>query len=580
MELRHIPLEDLKPTPVNVRHARTTPDISDILPSIKSRGILQPLLVRPNGSGFEVVAGRRRYFAATAAKQELGQFAPIPCAIMDEKDDAAAVEASLLENFARLSMEPMQQYEAFAKLIKEGKDPADIAETFGVTKRMVTRILALANLSPAIKTAYQTEKIDHGTLRILTMASKTQQRDWLKLHKSEDQYAPMGEGLKRWLLGGDKIKTTTALFDLEDYTARIVTDLFGEDAYFSDAALFWNLQEPAIEARTQTLIEAGWASVEVFARGKFFSEWEYEKTPKKNGGRVFVTVRETGEVTFHEGYVTLKEARNKDKKSNGTNDASEPQQPAKAEITKAMQTYLELHRHALVRAELLKHPATALRLTVAHMVAGSSLWMIRPEPQRAPKTEIEASVQGSTAQASFDQKRAEVLILLDMEEGRAELVRHTGDCYWTAICFAKLLTLSDDEVLRVMAHAMAETLQSGSCLVEALGVHLDVDAEGHWQADDVFLDRLKDKPTINAVLADVGGTDLAKANANETGKVQKSIIADHLNGTNGRKQVTGWVPNWLKFPFAGHTETPIETTGIGVDWKRVADVFAAGNAKS
>lgn len=573
MELRHIPLEDLKPTPVNVRHAKRTPDVSDILPSIKKRGILQPLLVRPNGSGFEVVAGRRRYFAAMAAKAEVGQFDPIPCAIMDQQDDAAAIEASLLENFARLPMEPMQQYEAFAKLIKEGKAVTDIAETFGVTTRMVTRVLALANLIPAIKTAYQNEKIDHGTLRILTMASKSQQREWLKLLKCEDRYAPVGEGLKRWLFGGDKIKTTAALFDLEEYTAQIVTDLFGEDAYFADANQFWQLQEQAIMARKQTLITAGWASVEVFERGAYFSEWEYEKTPKKKGGRVFVTIRDNGEVTFHEGYVSLKEARAKGQKESGGVDAETAQKPAKPEITKAMQTYLELHRHALVRAELLKHTGIALRLSVAHMIAGSHLWTIRPEPQRAPKVEIEASVQASASQASFDAERTKVLAMLEMDEARAELVRHTGDCYWAAICFAKLLTLSDAEVMRIMAFAMAETLQSGSCLVEALGVHLKVNAKAQWQADDIFLDLLKDKSTINAVLEHIGGNDVATANANATGKVQKGIIAGHLSGTNGRKQIKEWIPNWLKFPFAGHTDTPIETTGIGFEWKRIVSVF-------
>jgi ParB family chromosome partitioning protein len=64
MDLQHIPLSNLKIANVNVRHARKPPDVSDILPSIRARGVLQPLLVRPNGEGFEIVAGRRRYFAA------------------------------------------------------------------------------------------------------------------------------------------------------------------------------------------------------------------------------------------------------------------------------------------------------------------------------------------------------------------------------------------------------------------------------------------------------------------------------------------------------------------------------------
>jgi len=66
MQLEHISLDQLKVSPLNMRHARQAPDVSDILPSVKARGVLVPLLVRPNGNGedFEIVAGRRRYWPA------------------------------------------------------------------------------------------------------------------------------------------------------------------------------------------------------------------------------------------------------------------------------------------------------------------------------------------------------------------------------------------------------------------------------------------------------------------------------------------------------------------------------------
>ena len=54
MDLQHIPLSNLKIATVNVRHSRKPPDVSDILPSIRARGVLQPLLVRPNGKGYEI----------------------------------------------------------------------------------------------------------------------------------------------------------------------------------------------------------------------------------------------------------------------------------------------------------------------------------------------------------------------------------------------------------------------------------------------------------------------------------------------------------------------------------------------
>ena len=58
MELMHIPLTELKIAKTNVRHGVKKADYKDLIPSIKERGILQPLLVRANGEGYEIVAGQ------------------------------------------------------------------------------------------------------------------------------------------------------------------------------------------------------------------------------------------------------------------------------------------------------------------------------------------------------------------------------------------------------------------------------------------------------------------------------------------------------------------------------------------
>ena len=94
-----------------------------------------------------------------------------------------------------------------------------------------------------------------------------------------------------------------------------------------------------------------------------------------------------------------------------------------------------------------------------------------------------------------------------------------------------------------------------------------------WQADDIFLDLLKDKATINAVLSDIAGTTVAEANAKETGKTQKGIIHNCLTGGNGRKQIDNWVPNWLRFPVQSHTDASISTTRMGSEWERVAGLM-------
>ena len=311
MELQHIEIDRLKVAAVNMRHGRKTPDIADILPSVKARGVLVPLLVRPDGESFEVVAGRRRYFAAKAVAEEVGEVEPLPCAVMEPGDDAAALQASLIENLARLDPDEMTQYETFVKLTKAGETIPEIAATFGITEVMVKRRLALGNLLPKIRGAYRREEIDAETIRHLTLATKAQQKEWLALFEDPENYAPRAGRLKQWLFGGQDISTEAALFPLEDYSGQIVADLFGERAYFSDPDLFWTLQNQAIAAKRDGLLAEGWSEVEILEPGERFQSWEHEATPKEEGGRVTITVSHRGEVEVHAGYLTRKEARRK-----------------------------------------------------------------------------------------------------------------------------------------------------------------------------------------------------------------------------------------------------------------------------
>ncbi|WP_321164064.1 hypothetical protein [Sphingopyxis fribergensis] len=58
---------------------------------------------------------------------------------------------------------------------------------------------------------------------------------------------------------------------------------------------------------------------------------------------------------------------------------------------------------------------------------------------------------------------------------------------------------------------------------------------------------------LTALVAEVGGAEVAAANAKEKGATLKAIVRDHLHGTNGRTKVEGWVPKWIAFPPAAYT---------------------------
>ncbi|CAN5374431.1 hypothetical protein BH09PSE3_BH09PSE3_23730 [soil metagenome] len=278
MELKHIDIACLSVSPANMRGVKKAPDLTNILPSVRARGILVPLIVRQNGSPttYEIVAGKRRYHAAMVVAQEAGSVEPLPCAVIEAGDDAAALEASLIENIARLDPDEMTQCETFTRLVREGRSVEDISLTFGLTTLQVKRTLALGNLLPRIRSLYRAEKIDAVTVRHLTLASKVQQREWLALLDDDAHHAPYGQNLKSWLFGGTSISTKVALFDNASYSGEIISDLFGEDSYFASAADFWTAQMVAVEDRVQAYRDAGWRDVAILERGAYFHSWEHE----------------------------------------------------------------------------------------------------------------------------------------------------------------------------------------------------------------------------------------------------------------------------------------------------------------
>jgi ParB family chromosome partitioning protein len=105
----------------------------------------------------------------------------------------------------------------------------------------------------------------------------------------------------------------------------------------------------------------------------------------------------------------------------------------------------------------------------------------------------------------------------------------------------------------VIAIVIGETLFAGSAAIEAVGLHIGLDMAKWWSADGAFFEGLRDREVLTALVAEVGGAEVAAANTKEKGATLKAIVRDHLDGINGRTKVDGWVPKWMAFPPAGYT---------------------------
>ena len=561
MHTQYIPLKDLHVSPLNMRAEKKEPSLkrmaviaNNLLPTIREKGILQDLIVRPNNDGFEILAGRRRYYAARVIESERSSFDPIKCNVMDEADAASGIEVSLIENMAREDADELSTFETFSALIREGRNVGEIARTFGKTEREVTQCLAIANLLPRIRELYRTEDLDSGDLQLLTMATKTQQREWL--HLWDDNNAPTGHDLKGWLFGGKAVATKVALFDLQTYPGKIVGDLFSEDGFFASADEFWNAQDQAVAARRDAYLAAQWAEVVILERGQHFPTWDFTKATKKAGGRVYIEPTHTGEVRFHEGYVTQREATKAKKRKpskDAANETSEDHETAPhSPITKTMRNYLDLHRHAAVRLAVIARPKDGLRLLLAHAISASGNWTVKPDVRRADNQAIKDSATTSDAQTLFDAEAKKMRALLapafkafPKDEGD-DLTSISGRAHYdadlTVAVFQRLLKLKDAEVTRIAAFVMAETLAVGSAAVDAFGAYAKIDARKHWMPDATFFELMRDRASVNAMLAEVAGKKDADKLVSAKLKDQKAAFA------SAASESRTWCPGWMRFP--------------------------------
>jgi ParB family transcriptional regulator, chromosome partitioning protein len=558
-DLHHIPLADLTLSKLNVRR-HGAKDIDSLAASIAALGVIQPLLVRPTGDTFEIVAGQRRYLAM---KRLNGDGAPatdvVPCVVMEAADDASALEASLAENLARLPMDEIDQFEAFATLHKKGLDTAAIATHFAISETVVKRRLAIAGLHPDIRRLYRAGELDAKTLHLLTLATRDRQKAWLALTRDPEQEPPPPWQIKAWLLGGVEISTKAALFDEALYQGGIVSDLFGEERYFTDPDLFWRLQNAAIAAEQERLLKTGWREVQIVAPDQRFQAWDYDTVPKARGGAVYIDVEPDGHVTIHKGLLPRATV------SRATSNASDAASPCDAiqterpEMSAPLTNAVDLIRHSAVRLAVANAPQIALRLALAHMIGGSKLWQLEAERQTPHSEAIAQWRETLPTQADFAALRADAITRLGLD-GDA-LIDHRDSGARTAHVFARLRDWSDADVTALLAIAMADALAMGTGLIDTLGQVLGVDVGARWQPDDLFFELAKSRDAITAMLAEVIGDAAAASYLTETGPKKKAIIRKALSG-RCRPKVTAWTPRYMRFPQQGYTARPLSSTSL------------------
>jgi ParB family transcriptional regulator, chromosome partitioning protein len=176
-EYRNVSLSLLNVSKTNPRRTFEEPALKELAESIRSQGILSPLLVRPlTENGFEIVFGERRYRAAQLAVQET-----VPVRIK-QMSDAEALEAQLVENLIRSEIHPMEEAQGFRALLnlEEPKYSIEqIAAKIGKTPVFVAARLKLTDLAPVALEAFYADEIGVGHALLLAKLPADQQEQAL-----------------------------------------------------------------------------------------------------------------------------------------------------------------------------------------------------------------------------------------------------------------------------------------------------------------------------------------------------------------------------------------------------------------
>jgi ParB family transcriptional regulator, chromosome partitioning protein len=161
-QVAHLPIEQIEPNPLQPRRVFQSERLEELAQSIRSNGIIQPLVVRRNGARYQLVAGERRWRAA-----KLAGMTRVPVIVQEFPDDRL-LEITLIENIQREDLNPIETAVAFERLAKElHLSHEEIGNRTGKDRTTITNLLRLLNLPPDLQQLVGERRLSAGHARCL-----------------------------------------------------------------------------------------------------------------------------------------------------------------------------------------------------------------------------------------------------------------------------------------------------------------------------------------------------------------------------------------------------------------------------
>jgi len=217
-EFQYIAIDTIHESATNPRRTFDDCKLGELAESIRTNGLIQPVTVRPNLEGFEIVAGARRFRAA-----QLAELFSLPARIV-EITDAQALEWQLVENSQRVDVHPYEEAQGFQRLLDmPGYDVSTLVQKSGKSASHIYARLSLLQLIPAVADAFTQERITASHANLIARLPQESQAEayeqcWRKDWQEKEAHLLPAKNLSAWIQANLYLSLADAPFDREDPT--------------------------------------------------------------------------------------------------------------------------------------------------------------------------------------------------------------------------------------------------------------------------------------------------------------------------------------------------------------------------
>jgi ParB family chromosome partitioning protein len=572
MQLTIIPLSTLMPARGNPRKAIDTSQIGVLAKSIQQDGVLQNLVVRAEGRGiYRVVFGKRRYMALQLLKKEgsIDESYPVPVEIREELSDADALRLATVENVQREQLNPIDEADAFAKLLQSGGTFEIIAEKTGLSVQTIKRRVALATLCSDAKKALTHGLISRGVAEALTLGSHSQQQAIIDSFNTEDP--PDAEAIRE-LMVERKLTAAMAVFARERYTGTYTTDLFSDDetTYFDDVDQFLALQRAAVEELAeQHRQKAAWVETLNLYTVPW---WQYRQAVEGEPQGVVINLHPSGLVEVREGLFKLEVL------ADVANTVRETPLPSRSRERPAFHPefarYVAKHKSMVVQASLLRNHRKAREVAALVLLRGFS----QEGPARlSPHSCLSLIADASSSLACYAVEEAAGCLAdglgcraMDTREPQDALSRllSIGDAHDIYEAVGNLTDAELDRLIILLpilcfGQQNLDVLDTEESLFNRIAVAIGVNMREWWTPDKAFLSALRHDQLLMVALecgamSHIHGlTSRSKAEIVEELVHYFALASDPATaGDIKYRRACEWLPGPVRFPASGSLSDP------------------------